>query len=185
MIDHFRRMQMGLVNVVIGGAMVLLVLQWPQLASWSDYGLFLATMVVLAHWHYGTTFVLFHLGPTINLNEGLLDATVCYLLLGIPLSVTHPTVWFGLSGLSYAVAWLRYRRTRSEDYPADVRKYITRKSQVEILAIAGSLVGALWSWRLPDLVWVPAWSAFILNVGAVMFLVSIWRLYDITPQTRP
>ena len=62
-------MQMGLMNVIIGAAMVLLVLQWPRLTTFADYGLFLSTMVVLTHWHYGTTFVLFHLGPTISLNK--------------------------------------------------------------------------------------------------------------------
>jgi hypothetical protein len=172
-------MQMGLMNVIIGAAMVLLVLQWPRLTTWADYGLFLSTMVVLTHWHYGTTFVLFHLGPTISLNKGLLDSSVCFILLGIPLSVNHPAAWFILSGSSYAVAWIKYRRTCLEDYPPDVRDYIKRKSWVEVTAVAGSLVGALWSWKLPDLTWVAAWSAFILNIGAILFLVNIWRLYEV------
>lgn len=179
MIEHFRRMQMGLMNVVVGAAMALLVLQWPRLASGSDYGLFFSTMVVLTHWHYGISFVLFHLGPTTNLNRGLLDSAVCFLLLGVPLVVTYPAFWFALSGASYGVAWLKYRGTRREDYAPEVRDYIKRKSWVEFVAVIGSLVGALWSWRWPDYAWIPAWSALFLNIGGILFLVSVWRLYDV------
>lgn len=184
MIDHFRMMQMGLMNAVTGLAMALLVLKAPDLMTWTDYGMFLATMVVLAHWHYGTTFVLFHIGPTLNLTTGLLDSTIFFALLGVPVAIKNPTIWFLLTGASYAVAWLRYNVTGPrEGYGSQVRRYVKRKSWVELAAVAGSSVGAVWSWTRPDLAWLAAWAAAILNIAAVPFLVSVWRLYDITETT--
>jgi hypothetical protein len=177
--EHFLSMQMGLVNVVFGLAMALLVSAWPNLSGSQAYGLYFATFVVLMHWHFGSSFVLHHFGPSLRLSRTILDSLMLFAMLGIVVEVKNPVAWFFINAAAYLLALLKYRRLPLEFLKAPLALYVRRKKQVEIAAAALCLLGGSWCWISPSQAALPCWGSFVGNLAAAYVLSDIWRLYHV------
>jgi hypothetical protein len=177
--EHFLSMQMGLTNVVFGLAMAILVMSWPGLSDPKDYGLFFATFVVLMHWHFGASFVLHHLGPSMRLGQTLWDSLMLFAMLGIAFALKNPRLWFALNAAAYLLAWIKYNRLPLESLSTQVSHYVRRKMRVELGAAALAIFGVAWCWLFPSQGILPCWSSLLLNLAAAYVLPEMWRLYHV------
>jgi hypothetical protein len=184
MLEHFRSMQKGLVNVLIGLSLALLIQAWPKLQGWAEHGLFFATLIVLVHWHYGASFVLGHLGPSHRLGQELADSLAFFCLLALPGAIKRPEAWFALNAAAYGVAWLKYAGLPPEGLPPNIAAYVRRKRQVEVWAALACLAGAASCLLSPGQAAFACWSAFAGNLFAAWFLAEVWRLYDVEEGPR-
>lgn len=185
MVEHFRSMQKGLVNIVIGLSLALLIQAWPNLKGWAEHGLFSATFVALIHWHYGASFVLGHLGPSHRLGQELADSLAFFALLALPVALKRPEAWFALNAAAYAVAWIRYRGLACDDLSPRLQEFVRRKRGLDAWVFGSYLSGALLCQFFPGLAPAACWTAFTGNLAGVWFLSELWGLYDVEESSSP
>ncbi len=178
--EFFRKVQIGLVNVVVGLGMFSLIREWPLLLEPPALGYFLASAVVLIHWHYGLTFALCHLGGSTNLVKLLADSSMLFLLLAVPLLVSQPVAWFWCMTAAFLIAVLEFQFAyEGRGATPAIRRYVTRKKLVDAAATLSCLGGALWAMAVPGHALLLGWAAFAGNLLGVFVIVYVMRLYDL------
>ena len=171
--------QIGLINVVIGGALLWLVLMQRSLASASDVLFYLATATFLVHWYWGLIAYIKHVGPTDNLWEFMLDILAVGSQVSTVFWINLPPVWFMLNGFSFLMAIVKYSISLKTRALSDkVSGYIREKRRlhsVGLLGIAGAIVLVFYVQPF----WVLGLATLLSHLAAMAYL-SYKKVYQLS-----
>ncbi len=171
--------QLGLINVVIGGALLWLLLMERSLYSASDIFFFLATLTFLVHWYWGLVAYIKYVGATEGLWEFMLDILAVGSQVSTVFWINFPPIWFCLNGFSFLMAIGKYSLSlRSRTLPDKVVNYIKEKRRLHSAGLAGiaaalALVFYVHPW------WILGSLTLLAHLAAMVYL-SYKRVYQLS-----
>jgi len=165
-----KNVQIGLINVVIGGALLWLVLMQRSLVSASDIFFYLATATFLVHWYWGLVAYIQHVGPTQNLWEFMLDIVAVGSQVSTIFWINLPPVWLCLNGLSFLLAIVKYSLSlKNRSLPAKVSAYVREKRRLHSVGLAGmALALILVNYLRP--IWLLGLLTLLSHLAAMAYL---------------
>lgn len=172
-----KSVQIGLTNVIIGGAILWLVVMERNMVTLQSVFFWLATVTFIGHWYWGLVAYIKYLGPTENLIEFFLDLAAVIALISTIFWINIPPMWFFLNGLSFSLAVTKYivsLKTRKLS-PALV-DYIKEKMRIHSAGVVGILLG------IPGALYFnPVWLLGLLTLvihSSLIIYLTLKKVYD-------
>ena len=165
--------QVGLINVVMGGAILWYLLGERNLFSLELLIFWLATGSFLFHWYWGLIAFVRYIGPTESFAEFMLDiAAVCAQVSTI-FWIGFPLLWFALNGISFTLAILKYVLTlRTRGLSAPLADYVKEKMRIHAAGAAGMFLGAFMSFHFFGYVWFFGLLTLISHLLVMSYLMA-------------
>lgn len=162
-----KNIQIGMVNVVIGGAMLWFLIVQRSL-NLDTVFFWLATGTFIIHWYWGLVAYVRYVGPTEELGEFCLDIIAVGMQVSTIFWINTPVIWFILNGLSFSLAIAKYLLSlKTRKLPHRVVEYIKEKTKLHSLGVVGMFAGAI-----AAIYFQPQWL-----LGLITLVVHILAMY--------
>jgi len=136
--------QIGLINVVIGVAVMFLVLMQRNISSPQELLYWIATGMFLYHWYWGLVYFIKYLGATESFLELFFDFVIVGVLVSTMFWIDTPAVWFLMNGIVFIFAIIKYvLALKLRKLPERETAYVKRKISLEVPAVVLFLLGAI------------------------------------------
>jgi hypothetical protein len=169
--------QIGLINVVVGGALLWLLVMERSLLSLENLFFWLATITFLIHWYWGLIAYVKYVGPTQQLAEFFVDILAVGLQVSTIFWINFPTIWFVLNAASFLMAVCKYLLSlRLRALSAPIKLYIREKLQLHSVGIIGMLIGAVATFLTGNW-WLLGLITLLAHLAALWFLIAK-RVYE-------
>jgi len=167
-----KNIQIGMVNVVIGGAMLWYLLLQRNLGNLETLFFWLATGTFIIHWYWGLVAYVRYVGATEELAEFCLDIVAVGMQVSTIFWITVPVVWFILNGVSFSLAIAKYLISlKTRKLSQRVIEYIKEKTTLHSFGVVGMFGGAVAAFYLKPL-WLLALITLIAHLAAMTYLIT-------------
>jgi hypothetical protein len=167
-----KNIQIGLINVVIGGALIWLLIAQRSLVSLENLFFWLATGTFIIHWYWGLIAYVRYAGPTEDLAEFFLDMVAVSAQVSTIFWIGFPFFWFILNGFSFLMAIAKYVLTlRTRKLSPQVTDYIKDKLKLHAGGVVGMAAGAVAAMYFQPL-WILGLAALLAHLLALSYLIA-------------
>lgn len=172
--------QAGLINVVMGGALLLALLAFKTLGSKTELVYWAATLTFFIHWYWGLHYFIKHLGATGNLFEIGLDFAIVGVVVSTLFWISVPLIWFSLNAAAFFLAAVKYvLALATRKLSAAKKKYAVAKLRIEVMAIILFLIGVAQICYFPHLRAVLGLAVIASHGLTVLLMTTVLKIYTL------
>lgn len=167
-----KNIQIGMINVVIGGAMLWFLILQRSIVSAENLFFWLATGTFIIHWYWGLVAYVRYVGATEELAEFCLDIVAVGAQVSTIFWINYPLVWFVLNASSFILAIAKYYislKTRRLSH--HLTAYIQDKMRLHSIGIVGMLAGAVAALYFNPL-WLLGLITLVMHIAAMSYLIA-------------
>lgn len=127
-----KNIQLGLINVIMGGGFLIMLLMLRSVPSLQDFLFWIATALWFYHWYWGLIFVITNCGATEDFLELAFDFIIVGTLVSTLFWIDMPRVWFTLNAFTFLFAIIKYQLIlKTRKLTPKVTKYVKEKLKIE------------------------------------------------------